>query len=403
MNNFKEIIGGVTAAKGFEAAGIYCGIRKAKKDIAIIRSVVPAKVAAVFTLNKTLAAPVVLDKLILKRSNRCSAVIINSGNANACTGEKGFGDAERMIELTAESLNIPKDEVLVASTGVIGQYLPMNVIETGIAEVAVMLSSDGSDDAAEAIMTTDTFAKSCTVSFEIGGKQIIIGGIAKGSGMIEPNMATMLAFMTSDANIEDSLLQNVFRKGINRSFNCISVDGDMSTNDMAVILVNGLAENSEIVEGTPEAMLFESALDHVVITLAKMIARDGEGATKLVEIEVTGAASHKDAVMAARSVANSNLVKTAIHGEDANWGRILAALGYSGVDIFPEQIELTMNDLPILGKGYTILIDEIKAKAALSEKNISLSINLNQGTDSATFWTCDLTKEYIHINASYRS
>jgi glutamate N-acetyltransferase/amino-acid N-acetyltransferase len=403
MNNFQEILGGVTAASGFEAAGIYCGIRKAKKDIAIIRSAVPAKVAAVFTLNKTLAAPVVLDKLILKRSNRCSAIIVNSGNANACTGEKGFGDAERMVELTAKSLNIPKDEVLVASTGVIGQYLPMDVIETGIREVAAILSPNGSDDTADAIMTTDTFAKSCTVSFEVCGKQVIIGGIAKGSGMIEPNMATMLAFMTTDANIEDTLLQKVFRRSINRSFNRISVDGDMSTNDMAVILANGLAENAEIVEGTNEAMLFESALDHVVITLAKMIARDGEGATKLVEIEVKGAASHKDAIMAARSVANSNLVKTAIHGEDANWGRILAALGYSGVDIFPEQIELSMNDLPILGKGYTILIDEAKAKTALAEKNILLSINLNQGNDSATFWTCDLTKEYIHINASYRS
>jgi glutamate N-acetyltransferase/amino-acid N-acetyltransferase len=396
-------MGGITAAQGFEAAGIYCGIRKAKKDLAIIRSVIPAKVAAVFTLNKTLAAPVVLDKLILKKSTHCSAIVVNSGNANACTGERGFGDAERMVELTAISLGIPKNEVLVASTGVIGQYLPMDAIETGIRQVANLLSPNGNDDAAEAIMTTDTFAKKCTVTFEIGDKQIIIGGIAKGSGMIEPNMATMLAFMTTDANIEESLLQKVFRRGINRSFNRISVDGDMSTNDMAVILANGLAENAEIVEGTEEATLFESALDHVVISLAKMIARDGEGATKLVEIEVIGAASHSDAVAAARSVANSNLVKTALHGEDANWGRILAALGYSGVDLFPEQIELSMNNLPILGKGYTILIDEIKTKATLAEKDISLSINLNQGTDSAVFWTCDLTKEYININASYRS
>jgi glutamate N-acetyltransferase/amino-acid N-acetyltransferase len=401
--NFTEITGGITAAQGFEAAGIYCGIRKAKKDIAIIRSITPAKVAAVFTLNRTLAAPVVLDKIILKRSNRCSAIVVNSGNANACTGERGFGDAERMVELTAQSLSIPKDEVLVASTGVIGQYLPMEMIETGIPQAASLLSPNGNDDAADAIMTTDTFSKKCTVSFEIGGKQIIIGGIAKGSGMIEPNMATMLAFITTDANIEESLLQKVFRRGINRSFNRISVDGDMSTNDMAVILANGLADNQEIKEGTEEAVLFESALDHVVISLAKMIARDGEGATKLVEIEVKGAASHSDAVTAARSVANSNLVKTAIHGEDANWGRILAALGYSGVDLFPEQIELSMNNLPILGKGYTILIDEAKAKIALAEKDISLSIDLNQGSDSAVFWTCDLTKEYININASYRS
>lgn len=400
---FTEISGGITAAKGFEAAGIFCGIRKVKKDIAIIRSVVPAKVAAVFTLNKTLAAPVVLDKLILKRSDCCSAIVVNSGNANACTGERGYNDAERMIELTAKSVGVPNDEVLVASTGVIGQYLPMEAIESGIPQVAAILSSNGSDDAAEAIMTTDTFAKQCTVSFDIGGKKVIIGGIAKGSGMIEPNMATMLAFITSDANIEESFLQKTFRSGINRSFNCISVDGDMSTNDMAVILANGLAENAEITEGTEEGKLFESALDFVVITLAKMIARDGEGASKLVEIEVKGAANKGDAVKAARSVANSNLVKTAIHGEDANWGRILAALGYSGVDIHPEQIELSMNGLPILGKGYTILIDEAKAKIALAEKNILLSIDLNQGNDSAVFWTCDLTKEYININASYRS
>ena len=403
MNEFTEIVGGITAPKGFLASGIFCGIRKAKKDIAIIRSVIPAKVAAVFTLNRTQAAPVVLDKLILKRSNLCSAVIVNSGNANACTGERGFNDAERMIELTAQSLGIPKGEVLVASTGVIGQYLPMDVIEIGIAQAATSLSYEGSDDAAVAIMTTDTFAKECTVSFQIAGKQVTIGGIAKGSGMIQPNMATMLAFITTDANIEESLLQKIFRHSINRSFNRISVDGDMSTNDMAVLLANGMAENNEVIEGTQAAKLFESALNHVVITLAKMIARDGEGATKLVEIEVKGAASDNDAVIAARSVANSNLVKRAIHGEDANWGRILAALGYSGVELFPEQIELSMNNIPILGKGYEILIDEVKAKEALSKNEISLLIDLNQGTGTAMFWTCDLTKGYIDINASYRS
>ncbi|MFI5263565.1 MAG: bifunctional glutamate N-acetyltransferase/amino-acid acetyltransferase ArgJ [Candidatus Kapaibacterium sp.] len=403
MNTFTEIAGGVTAPKGFLASGVFCGIRKAKKDIAIIRSVTPAKVAAVFTLNRTQAAPVVLDKLILKKSNHCSAIVANSGNANACTGERGLNDAERMVELTAEALGIAKDKVLVASTGVIGQYLPMDAIEKGIAQAALELSGNGSDDAADAIMTTDTFSKKCTVSFKIGEKEVIIGGIAKGSGMIQPNMATMLAFITTDANIEESLLQKVFRSSINRSFNRISVDGDMSTNDMAVLLANGMADNTEIIDGSEEAILFASALDHVVITLAKMIARDGEGATKLVEIKVTGAATHNDAVMAARSVANSNLVKTAIHGEDANWGRILAALGYSGVELFPEQIELRMNNLPILGKGYTILIDEVKAKEALSKNEISLSIELNQGVGTAIFWTCDLTKDYININASYRS
>ena len=403
MNKITEISGGITAPKGFVASGVFCGIRKAKKDIAIIRSIIPAKVAAVFTLNRTQAAPVVLDKLILKKSNRCSGIVANSGNANACTGERGFNDAERMVELTAQALDVAKDEVLIASTGVIGQYLPMDLVESGIAQAALCLSDKGSDDAADAIMTTDTFAKKCSVSFIIGEREVIIGGIAKGSGMIQPNMATMLAFITTDANIEENLLQKVFRSSINRSFNRISVDGDMSTNDMAVLLANGMAGNNEITEDTDEAALFESALDHVVITLAKMIARDGEGATKLVEIEVTGAATHNDAVIAARSVANSNLVKTAIHGEDANWGRILAALGYSGVELFPEQIELSMNNIPILGKGYEILIDEVKAKEALSKNEISLSIELNQGIGKATFWTCDLTKEYININASYRS
>lgn len=403
MTNITEIDGGVTAAQGFEAAGIYCGIRKAKKDIAIIRSIVPATVAAVFTQNKILAAPIVLNKKVLKHSSACSAIIINSGNANACTGDRGYHDAERMVELTADSLDIAVNEVLVASTGVIGQYLPMEAIERGIPEVTRLLSVSGSQEAAEAIMTTDTYSKSVAVTFMIGDKKITIGGIAKGSGMIEPNMATMLAFITTDANIERTLLQTIFSKSVNHSFNCISVDGDMSTNDMAVILANGLAQNKLVVAESDEANVFEIGLDYVLTTLAKMIARDGEGATKLIEVNVEGASSYADAVSAARSVANSNLVKTAIHGEDGNWGRVIAALGYSGAELIPELIELSINNLPILGKGYAVLIDEEKTKLALSQQDILLSINLNVGTDSAVFWTCDLSKDYVHINASYRS
>lgn len=399
----ETITGGVTAAGGYEAAGVFCGIRKAKKDIALIRSVVPANVAAVFTLNKTVAAPVIVDKIILGRSNKCSAIVVNSGNANACTGEKGMNDAWKMIELTASALSIPVNEILVSSTGVIGQYLPMSNIESGIADVTAALSSSGSHDAAEAIMTTDTFSKDYAVSFSVNGKKVTIGGIAKGSGMIAPNMATMLAFITTDASVEPTYLKKLFSASVERSFNRISVDGDMSTNDMAVILANGVAENDIITEGTPEGMLFAEALDTVLVTLAKLIARDGEGATKLLEINVYGALTEKVAIMAARSVANSNLVKTAIHGEDANWGRILAALGYSGIEFSPADTELSLNGLPILGKDYTILIDEVKAKKALSEDHITVSIDLNQGEESALFWTCDLSKEYVHINASYRS
>ena len=399
-----EVKGGITAPLGFKAAGVYCGIRKEKKDLALITSDVPASVAAVFTLNKTVAAPVLVDKMLLKRGNReCTAVIANSGNANACTGERGLNDAWKMVESVAASLSIPQEQVLVASTGVIGQYLPIEKIEAGIAQIAGQLTINGNEDAAKAIMTTDTFSKEVAVRFELFGKQVTIGSMAKGSGMIAPNMATMLAFLTTDANISSALLQKTFGKLVEVSFNRVSVDGDMSTNDMAVMLANGRSGAEEITENTPEYSLFAAALEFVLVKLAKMIARDGEGATKLIEVMVHGAESDANAVAAARSVANSNLVKTAIHGEDANWGRILAALGYAGIPLDPDQIELYINDLPILGKNYEIKIDEDAAKIELKKDTITIVIDLNQGSGQATFWTCDLTKEYIHINASYRS
>ena len=399
----QECAGGVTAALGFTAGGIYCGIRKAKKDIAIVQSETPAVVTGVFTLNKVVAAPLLVDKIQLKNSGVCSAVVINSGNANACTGEQGMKDAWTMIDTTAEALHLPREQVLVSSTGVIGQYLPMENITKGIQDLSTKLSVSGHNDAAEAIMTTDIFSKECAMRFPLGSSVISIGGMAKGSGMIAPNMATMLAFVTTDAVIAPSALQSALRIANNHSFNRVTVDGDMSTNDMVLVLANGYAKNEEIKENTEAFQQFLAALEYVLIKLAKMIARDGEGATKFIEIIVSGARTEDEAVQAARSVANSNLVKTALHGADANWGRILCAVGYSGIDFNPDKTEISLNDLPVLKKNYEIVLDEEKAKATLSLENITVAIHLNQGSAEARFWTCDLTKEYIHINASYRT
>ena len=399
----QECAGGVTAAQGFIAGGVYCGIRKVKKDIAILQSAKPAVVAGVFTLNKVVAAPLLVDKIQLKNSNLCSAVVINSGNANACTGEQGMKDAWAMVNTTADALHLPREQVLVSSTGVIGQYLPMKNILKGIYDLSTKLSVDGNKDAAEAIMTTDIFPKQCALRFPFGSSVITIGGMAKGSGMIAPNMATMLAFVTTDAVIAPSALQSALRIANNRSFNRITVDGDMSTNDMLLVLANGLAKNEEIREKTRAFQQFLAALEYVLIKLAKMIARDGEGATKFIEIIVNGAQTEDEATQAARAVANSNLVKTALHGADANWGRILCAVGYSGIDFNPDKVEISFNDVQVLMKNYEIVLDEEKAKEALSQDNITVLINLNQGSSESRFWTCDLTKEYININASYRS
>ncbi|MCX6132274.1 MAG: bifunctional glutamate N-acetyltransferase/amino-acid acetyltransferase ArgJ [Ignavibacteriales bacterium] len=395
--------GGVTAPKGFRAAGMYCGIRKVKKDIAMIVSEVPAISAGVFTLNKTQAACVLVDKIQLKRSTVCSAVVVNSGNANACTGERGLNDTWDMVKATARALNVPEEQVMVSSTGVIGQYMPMEKVLPAIPELAAKLSTNGNGDAAEAIMTTDTFPKEAAVHFTLGKKVVTIGGTAKGSGMIAPNMATMLAFITTDVAISQDLLSKALRAANNRSFNRITVDGDMSTNDMVLVMANGLAGNVPLTEHSEEFQLFGAALEYVLIKLAKMIAKDGEGATKLVEIMVKGARSEDEAAQAAKAVANSNLVKTAIHGADANWGRILAAVGYSGVDFNPDNVEISFGELPVLKKNYEIVLDEEKAKELLLKDSVIIVVDLNQGSQFARFWTCDLTKEYVHINASYRS
>jgi glutamate N-acetyltransferase/amino-acid N-acetyltransferase len=400
---FQECTGGITAAKGFTAGGLYCGIRKVKKDIAIIRSETPATVAGVFTKNKVIAAPLLVDKEQLAKTSVCSAVVVNSGNANACTGEQGMTDAWKMVSKTAEALNVPKGQVLVSSTGVIGQYLPIDKITKGIQELAGKLSVQGGTDAAEAIMTTDTFSKEIAVQLNLDSAVVTIGGMCKGSGMISPNMATMLGFVTTDAVISKAVLQQALKRANERSFNRLTVDGDMSTNDMVLVLANGAAKNIEIIENTPAYEKFTQALEHVLVSLAKMIARDGEGASKLIEIVVNGAKTEEEGAQAARSVANSNLVKTAIHGADANWGRVLAAVGYSGIDFDPAKVAISFNDVPVLRPNYEIVLDEEKAKTTLMQDTIFIYINLHQGPARARFWTCDLTKEYIHINASYRT
>jgi glutamate N-acetyltransferase/amino-acid N-acetyltransferase len=400
----EECSGGITAPKGFLAAGIHCGLKKMNKDLALVISEVPAAGAGVFTTNKVPAAPVLIDKDQIRKSSSFRAILVNSGNANACTGDRGYLDALTMVKRTATVLGVNEDEVLVSSTGVIGKYLPMDRINEGIEQVSLMLGIEGNTPAAMAIMTTDKFPKEVAVKCSIDGIPVTIGGMAKGSGMIAPNMATMLAFISTDAAISQQLLQDSIKLASDRSFNRITVDGDTSTNDMVLVLANGLAGNSPLnTVYDPGYNSFYQALEYLLIRLSKMIVMDGEGATKFVEIEVTGAVSEETAVQAARAIANSNLVKTAIHGEDANWGRIIAAVGYSGIDFNPARVEIYFGDVPILRKNYVINFSEEEAKKVLTQKEIKITVNLNQGNASATFWTCDLSKEYVAINANYRT
>ncbi|MGA2624725.1 MAG: bifunctional glutamate N-acetyltransferase/amino-acid acetyltransferase ArgJ [Bacteroidota bacterium] len=395
---------GVTAAKGFQAAGVHCGLKKMKKDLALLYSTVPAVGAGIFTTSKVQAAPVMVDKMQFRKSTNYRAIVVNSGNANACTGERGLNDAWSMVKRTAEVLKIGEDEILVSSTGVIGQYMPMEKISAGITEASLMLGVEGHASAAEAIMTTDTFPKEYVNHVNLNGIDVTIGGMAKGSGMIAPNMATMLAFITTDVNIAPDLLQFSLKQAADHSFNRITVDGDTSTNDMVLILANGSAGNEKLTSSTdPSFKLFHIALEELLVRLSKMIVLDGEGATKFVEIIVSGAASEQAAVQAARATANSSLVKTAIHGEDANWGRILAAIGYSGIEFNPADVEIFFGEVPILRRDYRIDFSEAEAKRVLSQKEIRITIDLHQGDASATFWTCDLSKEYVAINSNYRT
>lgn len=398
--------GDVTSPLGFQAAGVFAEIKKQNKDLALIYSEIPAQGAGVFTTNKVKAAPVIVSQKHLAQGV-IQGIIANSGNANACTGEKGLADAEKMAELVAEALKTKKEYIVVASTGVIGFPLPMEKVEEGIKAAAKELSPQGGLAAAEAIMTTDTFPKQLAVTIEIQGKQVTIGGMAKGSGMIHPNMATMLGFLTTDGAIAQEDLYLMLKKAVDQSFNMITVDGDTSTNDMVTILANGLAGNSPIKSGTPEGDEFQSALNFLTGSLAKAIAKDGEGATKMVEVQVKNALSPEDAQKAAMAIATSSLVKTAIFGEDANWGRIIAAIGYSGAEIEPEKIDISLassaGEEKMAENGGGLAFDEAKAKKILEEKEIIILVDLKIGKEEALAWTCDFSYDYVKINASYRS
>ncbi|MER3524036.1 MAG: ornithine acetyltransferase [Ignavibacteria bacterium] len=394
---------GITLPRGFRAVGIHCGIKKAKKDLALIVSDVPATAAAVFTQNRVQAAPVLLSKRHFSLRKTFRAIVINSGNANACTGDRGYADACTMVEVAAEALGVYPTEVLVASTGVIGEPLPMEKIEPGIRTASALLSESEHDSAAEAIMTTDTFKKVATATFELEGRVVHIGGIAKGSGMIHPNMATMLAFVTTDVAIEREVFQELLKGAVDRTFNRIVVDGDTSTNDMVIALANGASGGGILRPGTQSFKRFAQHFEHVLKQLALAIVRDGEGATKLVEITVEGATSSVDAVRAAKAVALSPLVKTALHGEDANWGRIIAAVGYSGIEFDPAKCEIVINTIPILSQNFVVPLGNREANRTLAGDFIALHIRLHGGEGKATVWTCDFSEQYVVINGSYRS
>lgn len=389
---------------GFKAWGIHCGIKKTdKKDLAIIYSDREAAVAAVFTKNRVKAASILLNSAKVK-SGKGQAIIANSGCANACTGKRGIADARATAEIAAKELGVKPDAVYVASTGVIGEFLPMPKIATGIGTAVGLLSGSGWEQAAEAIMTTDMYPKLTIVHEEIGGKTITVAGIAKGSGMIHPNMATMLCFIVSDANISAPMLKKALIESTEKSFNSITVDGDTSTNDMILCMGNGAAGNKRPAPGSKDAKKFQTCLDTVARSLARQIVRDGEGATKFVEIEVRNAKNTVEAKRAAMTVAKSSLVKTALFGEDANWGRIMAALGYSGVEMDEAKTDITIGKAKLVEKGLGQgKIAERDAALALKQREVNISIDLHKGKGNATVWTCDMSYEYIKINAAYRS
>lgn len=406
----KVIEGGVTAAQGFEAAGVEAAIKyQNRKDMAMIYSVKPCRAAGVFTSNVVKAAPVLWDKEVVAHSSFAQAVVVNSGIANACTGKQGYDCCKQTAQAAAELLKIPTDSVLVASTGVIGMQLPLDRVAAGIEKLAAAKADtlEAGQMAAEAIMTTDTISKQAAVTIEIGGKTVTLGGMCKGSGMIHPNMCTMLAFLTSDVAISKELLQEALSEDVVDTFNMISVDGDTSTNDTLVVLANGMAGNPEITTKNEDYYKFKEALNYINTTLAKKMAGDGEGATALFETRVIHAATKEDARILSKSVICSSLTKAAIFGHDANWGRILCALGYSGVSFDPEKIELFFesngNRIQIYKDGVATDYSEEEATKILSAPEVSVLVDMKMGEAQATAWGCDLTYDYVKINADYRS
>lgn len=410
VKSMKIINGGVTAAKGYQAASVAAGIKyQDRKDMALIYSEVPCTVAGTFTRNIVKAAPVRWDQEVVKNSKGVQAIIVNSGIANACTGEMGMENNKSMAEAVAEKLNLTADMVLTASTGVIGKQLNMEPVFNGINQLVSTLATtiEAGTLAAEAIMTTDTCKKELAVQFEIDGKTVTVGGMSKGSGMIHPNMGTMLAFLTSDVAISKELLQEALYEDVQSTYNMISIDGDTSTNDSCFLLANGLAGNTEITTKDDSYYRFVEVLNVVNTTLAKQMAGDGEGATKLLEVKVVNAVSKTEAVNLSKSVATSSLVKTAVYGNDANWGRILCALGYAGVDFNPEKVDLYIESvdgkIKLAEDGIEADYSEEYATKILSGKEVCVIIDMKMGEAMATAWGCDLTYDYIKINADYRS
>ena len=403
----KIIDGGICAAKGYKASGVHCGIRKnrTKRDLSLIYSEKRATAAAVYTTNLVKGATLNVTKKHLE-DGFAQAVICNSGNANTCN-ENGVEIAEQMSKLTADALNISENDIVVASTGVIGQPLDITPIKDGIPDLVKALSTDGSVSAAEGIMTTDTVKKEIAVEFTIGGKVCHIGGIAKGSGMIHPNMATMLVFITSDVAISKEMLKKALSSDITNTFNMVSIDGDTSTNDMVTVLANGVAGNPEITKEDGDYEIFMQALNTVTVNLCRMIASDGEGATKLLECKVDTAKSKAIAKTVAKSVICSSLLKAAMFGADANWGRVLCAIGYSGADVDIDKVDVSFKskagEVEVCKNGAGIPFSEEKAKTVLLEKEIEILVSLNDGKDTATAWGCDITYDYVKINGDYRT
>ena len=407
MSHLTVIPGGVCAPKGFQAAGIHCGIRanKSKKDLSLIVSDVPCSAAAVYTLNKVKGAPIAVTRKNIA-DGKAQAVLCNSGNANTCNAD-GVEIAEKMCVLAAQATGLAPEDFVIASTGVIGQPLPIAPIEAGLPKLAAALSYDGSDAAAWGIMTTDTVKKEYSVSFTVGGKSCAMGAIAKGSGMIHPNMATMLAFITTDAAISPAMLQKALSEDIVDTFNMVSVDGDTSTNDTVAILANGMAGNDEITATGEDYDAFVQALHYITVSLSKGIAGDGEGATKLLECHVTGAPDKDTARVVAKSVITSSLFKAAMFGEDANWGRVLCAIGYAPAEFEIEKVGVTLSSekgsVKVCQNGAGVTFSEETAAQVLSAKEILISVTLGDGNAEATAWGCDLTYDYVKINGDYRT
>ena len=396
----KIIDGTIASPLGFSADGLHAGFKKKKLDFGWIVSEVPASVAGVYTTNKVIAAPLLVTKASIQKSQKLQAIVVNSGVANSCTGQQGLDAAYEMQRLTAQKLQIESDLVGLASTGVIGEQLPMDALKNGLSQILV---SGKAEDFAEAILTTDTCTKTCVVTEEFGSDLVTMAGVAKGSGMIHPNMATMLAFITCDANISSATLQKALSQHVESTFNQITVDGDTSTNDMVLVMANGCRQNEEILPDTEEFEKFSKMLRYLMADLAKKIAKDGEGATKLIEVNVRHAKDERSGRMIAKSVVGSSLVKTAIFGQDPNWGRILAAIGYAGADVSVDNIDIWIAGIPVMQASSPVAFNPEETSDAMAGELLTLTIDLHDGDTEAQAWGCDLSYDYVKINALYRT